>query len=80
MWVHQALRDETDLIDERGRERNDAMCACEEDAIIIIVLAERTREISLISSRLVSLRVSRFHLYISIVYRMHLYNKQDLSM
>lgn len=47
----QRLRDETDLIEERPRERNNTMCVCvcEEDAIIIIVPAERTREISLIS-------------------------------
>jgi hypothetical protein len=30
----------------RERERNDAMCICKEDAIIIIVFVEKTREIS----------------------------------
>jgi len=55
MYVHiestidddcKRLRDAADLIEERGT----MPCVCEEDAIIIIVLVERTREISLISS------------------------------
>jgi len=63
----ERLRDATDLIEER--ERNYAMC--EDDAIIIILLAERTRELSLISSRL------SLDCLWSLDARAHVYNKQD---
>ena len=61
----------------RRREREERCHVCEEDAIIITVLVERTREIFLISSYVLSV----FFLYLSIVYglwdaRAHVYNKQ----
>jgi hypothetical protein len=66
----ERLRDATDLIEESERET--MPCVCEEDAIIIIVLADRTRKISLISSFSVSLDCLW-----SLDARAHVYNKQD---
>lgn len=48
------LRDATDSIEEGDRERSDAVRVCEEDAIIIKEIDERTREISLVSFSSVS--------------------------
>lgn len=48
----ERLRDATDLIEERKTMPRVCVCVCvcEEDSIIIIVLCERIREISLVSS------------------------------
>ncbi len=44
------LHDATDLIEEGERERETITCVCEGDTIIIIVLDQRTRDVSRISS------------------------------